>query len=123
MSDKGFSSLAVRSLKYKVKRFWEQEELLRRQGGFRVMELEDFLKEMLHLRLDTVTTPIWPGIYLKPDELQLTTERRRHTSGSANKCVRGASPAESQCFTQLSDSTLPLSITNWCGHQMVLLGK
>lgn len=46
------------------------------------MELEDFLKEMLLLRLDIVITPIWPGIYLKPDELQLTTERRRHTSGS-----------------------------------------
>lgn len=79
MSDKGFSSLAMRSLKYKGKRFWGQEELLRKQGGYCVMELEDFLKEMLRLRLDIVTTPIWPGIYLKPDELQLTTERRRHT--------------------------------------------
>lgn len=88
MSDKGFSSLAVRSLKYKVKSFWEQEELLRKQGGYRAMELEDFLKEVLLLRLDIVITPIWPGIYLRPDELQLTTERRRHTSGS---CVLQAS--------------------------------
>lgn len=52
------------------------------------MELEDFLKEVLLLRLDIVITPIWPGIYLKPDELQLTTEGRRHTSGS---CVLQAS--------------------------------
>ena len=59
----------VRSLICKVKKLLLGEGLKTGEtpeettGKFSVVEVEGFLKQMLHFRLDMVTPPAWPGVY------------------------------------------------------------